>query len=141
MDECGICCYQTVQQHLLLCCNKKICEDCLGSLSVPLCPYCRATIPEIQDDPKYRFSRSLDTSYLTDDTISSLIADDTAHLSRSYDTVLMEPSRIVRRQQRRERKLRLRDDDILRNREISRRRKKEIIQRDINECLFDMDDL
>lgn len=141
MDECGICYYQAVQQHTLVCCNKMICGECLSSLSLPICPYCRSCIQEIKDDPKFKFSRSLDTSYLTDTTISALIAEDTALLSRSYDTVIMEPSRIMRRHQRRERKLRLRDEDILRNKEISRRRKKELIQRDIDEAMFDMDDI
>lgn len=125
MEECFICCFKYLEQDffILSCCLKKICKNCINYLVVPLCPYCRCIINSIKDNDKYKMSISYDSSYLTQSSIQELLTTD----------INITESRIVRRQIRRRRKLENRELDKRRNKELSRHRKKNILQNQISE--------
>ena len=131
MDECKICFTLSSNFFNLVCCRNRLCRNCLDYLSIPMCPFCRAIINEIKDDPKYRLCRSLETDYLSQQMINRLVNEQT----------IMEPSRIQRRQQRRERRLVERDEDVQRNKHLSRAQKKKETNKEIEECIFALDDL
>lgn len=120
MEECTICYYKYLEEDFfaLKCCSNKICKDCLECIQVPLCPYCRNVIKEIKDDSKYKLSISL-----TDNIINNTFFD----------------SRIRRRQIRRQIRLINRDVDRRRNKELSRSRRRANIQELINEDIFMFD--
>jgi hypothetical protein len=50
--DCPLCCEQRYRKHILKCCAKEICEECVdnwfGQESVA-CPYCREDIRKIYD--------------------------------------------------------------------------------------------
>ncbi len=50
--ECPLCCDQRFSKHILRCCDKEICDECVnnwfGQESV-ICPYCRTDIREVTD--------------------------------------------------------------------------------------------
>ena len=50
--DCPLCCEQRYKKHILKCCDKEICDECVenwfGQESVA-CPYCRKDIREVYD--------------------------------------------------------------------------------------------
>jgi len=135
MDECQICCESTDQFFFLSCCIKKICNNCIFSLGVPLCPFCRSLINEIKDDSRFRLARSLEVDYLSEHRINEIIASDLISSSP-----ILEPSRILRRQIKRKQKLEEREIDVRRNIELSKQKKRQEHRREIDECIFVMED-
>jgi len=125
MIECSICCCSTSQSEIisLTCCNNQICNTCIESLVVPLCPYCRSVIKEIQDKDIYKQGYSYNDT-LSSYTISQLSTPSPPLLRPIDDTQII--SRIIRRKIRRLRKLRERE---------SKSRQREDIQRHIQEEL------
>ena len=109
--ECYIC-YESICHadiFFLDCCvGKHVCTSCLQCLTVPLCPFCRAVIPEIRHDPRYRQSQS----YVD---VNHFLLMEQAHfmahhgiVDESIDPRFIE-SRILRRRIRRLRRLQMRE--------------------------------
>lgn len=107
MIECSICCFSwdTNEMLSLDCCKNEVCNSCIDSLVVPICPYCRSVIPELRENKIYKQGYSYNDS-LNDYTISQLLQHE--ETVRSMDDTHIE-SRILRRKIRRIRKLRERE--------------------------------
>jgi hypothetical protein len=68
--SCPICFEILDDRFDLACCKADICKKCINALNKPECPFCRETIKEIANDPKYRLCSSCPTrDYLTEDLI------------------------------------------------------------------------
>jgi hypothetical protein len=90
-----------------------------------VCPYCRKVIDELVSDPRYRQARSLDTDYLTEQTIATMYNTTTPasvppEVAEFIPPVFVPDSRIMRRQILRIRKLRQREAEREYNRQRSR---------------------
>lgn len=94
MEPCDIC-YEnrpSIKFFYLSCCQyNKLCFYCLKKLTVPTCPYCRETIPNLVPKKKKK------PSY-------------------HYEIEIYSSSRTERKQQRRLLKLEIHENDRIRNR-------------------------
>lgn len=122
MIECSICCVswcQSIDVLSLTCCKNIICNQCVKSLIVPLCPFCRSVIQEVQDDEIYKKGYSYHDT-LSEHTISQI----TQTQNQTQDTNIQSiddthiVSRILRRKIKRIRKLRDREKNRQNNYDI-----------------------
>lgn len=132
--DCGIC-YFTFPDYdffQLFCCkNNFVCMQCINLLTTPLCPFCRARIPSLQEK---RFAISYQETSISRIPIYTIDPLDDNYLD----------SRILRRQMKRLRKLQERERDQLRNQqlvqEFKRKKNRELeLQIQEEKEQFDMD--
>ena len=118
-EECRICYYQFPPEDFfeLKCCrDKRICTLCLNCLRIPLCPYCRSIIPEIQD--RCRLSQSFaPVSHYLLQMQADFLTTEGIEVDPQLDLRLLD-SRILRRRIRRLR----RRNEHTRNQEENRAR-------------------
>jgi hypothetical protein len=137
--ECGICYFflESSEFFPLQCCkNNNVCLHCIELLTTPLCPFCRARIPNL-DDKRLAISHSPAPSNTLSLNLYSINPYDDAYID----------SRSLRRQMKRIRKLQERERDIAYSRYMSsvtrhnRTQKKQELDAQIKEerDIFDME--
>lgn len=113
MRECSICYDKKEKFYNLNCCINNLCMECFEQLRNPQCPFCRTLII-------HRRFRSM--SFLESNETSHEIIFENYYMNYSIDDIYVD-TRWFRRHRRRLIRLREREENSERNREIHRQMK------------------
>ena len=113
MRECSICFENKENFYDLSCCVNNICMECFEKLHNPQCPFCRTLII-------HRRFRSM--SIIEPEETQMETFYENYYLNYSVDDIYVD-TRWFRRHRRRLQRLREREENTYRNREISRQRR------------------
>lgn len=119
--DCGICYYNYTRVEdifpLTCCKNNILCLRCVQLLTTPLCPFCRARIPDLPEKPRMAISYEAESTLTPSPSREWRPAS--LPLSATLDEAYID-SRTMRRRLRRLRKLQQREDDRVYNRNLTR---------------------
>jgi hypothetical protein len=119
--DCGICYYNYTRVEdifpLTCCKNNILCLRCVQLLTNPLCPFCRARIPDLPEKSRMAISYEAESTLTPSPQREWRSAS--LPLSATLDEAYID-SRTMRRRLRRLRKLQQREDDRVYNRNLTR---------------------